>query len=172
MATVTEKPPVLSDAELVRAHQAGIWRYLRFLGCAEDRAADLVQETFLAVIRRPFEQRSERQTAAYLRRVARNVLLMSVRRTQRRPHQQQLEAAEAVWAELSPDGGDAYLDALDGCLESLAERSRRAIELRYRENHTRAEMAAALEMSEDGVKTLLRRARAALRECIERKVSE
>jgi RNA polymerase sigma-70 factor (ECF subfamily) len=86
--------------------------------------------------------------------------------------EQQLEAAEAVWAALSPDGGDAYLDALDGCLQSLAKRSRQAIDLRYRENNSRAEMAVALKMSEDGVKTLLRRARAALRECIERKVSE
>jgi len=36
-------------AALVRAHQAGVWRYLRFLGCEPSEADDLVQETFLDV---------------------------------------------------------------------------------------------------------------------------
>lgn len=36
-------------AGLVRAHQAGVWRYLRFLGCHPDEADDLTQETFLAL---------------------------------------------------------------------------------------------------------------------------
>ncbi|HRJ79073.1 MAG TPA: sigma-70 family RNA polymerase sigma factor, partial [Planctomycetota bacterium] len=66
---------------LIVAHQAGVWRYLRYLGCDRAQADDLTQETFLQVLRHGFEQRGERETAAYLRKVARNCFLMSVRRT-------------------------------------------------------------------------------------------
>jgi len=85
-------------AGLVRGHQAGVWRYLRFLGCEPDEADDLVQETFLAVLRDGFEERSPGQTAAYLRTVARNRLLMARRKDRSRPAAVDLEAAEAVWA--------------------------------------------------------------------------
>jgi hypothetical protein len=70
-------PERLSDAELVRKHQAGVWRYLRFLGCDEARADDLTQETFLAVLKGSFQQRGEAETAAYLRTVARSRFLMA-----------------------------------------------------------------------------------------------
>lgn len=170
MATVTEKPPTLSAAELVREHQAGVWRYLRFLGCQDSQCDDLTQETFLAVLRKPLDQRSPRATAAYLRTVARNKLLMSLRKAGREPANGFLEAAEDVWAKLADDGGGAYLDALDDCLTELTDRVRRAVEMRYRDGSSRQEMAAELEMTEQGIKTLLRRAREQLRRCVEGKV--
>jgi len=88
-------------AGLVRGHQAGVWRYLRFLGCDPDKADDLVQESFLAVLRDGFEERSPGQTAAYLRTVARNRLLMARRKERARPTAVDLEAAEAVWARVA-----------------------------------------------------------------------
>ena len=51
-ASTSEPDPWVE--ELARRHQAGVWRYLRLLGCAPDLADDLVQETFLQVLRRPF----------------------------------------------------------------------------------------------------------------------
>ena len=159
-------------AALVQAHQAGVWRYLRFLGCDPTEAEDLVQETFLAIFRQGFEVRSAAETASYLRTVARHRLLMA-RRTQRNaPPAVDLEAAEAVWARVaSEDGMSDYLVALDGCLEAaITPRDRRALELQYRNRASRAEIAAELEMAVEGVKTLLRRARSALRDCVERKL--
>ena len=38
----------LDLAELVREHQADVWRYLRYLGADGHDADDLTQETFLA----------------------------------------------------------------------------------------------------------------------------
>ena len=67
-------------ASLLQAHQVGVWRYLRYLGCDADETDDLVQETFLVVLRKGFEQRSRSETAAYLRTVARNRLLMERRK--------------------------------------------------------------------------------------------
>jgi RNA polymerase sigma-70 factor (ECF subfamily) len=159
-------------AGLVRAHQAGVWRYLRFLGCDPTEADDLVQETFLAVFREGFEVRSPAQTAAYLRTVARNRLLMARRKEHNSPPLVDLEAAEAVWARMAgEDGLSDYLLALAHCLEkAVGPRVRRALELQYRDGASRAEIAAELDLAAEGVKTLLRRARNALRDCVERKL--
>ena len=42
--------------------------------------------------------------------------------------------------------------------------------MRYDEDRSREEIAARLDLTADGVKTLLRRARASLRDCVERKI--
>lgn len=159
-------------AALVRTHQTGVWRYLRFLGCDLTEADDLVQETFLAVLRKPFDVRSPRETAAYLRRVARNCLLILRRKQGHSPRAVELEAAEAVWARVAGhDGLDDYLAALGQCLETaVTPRVRRALELQYCDRATRAEIAAELNLAVEGVKTLVRRGRDALRACVERKI--
>ena len=155
-------------AELVQAHQAGVWRYLRFLGCEASQADDLTQETFLSVHRKPFEDRSCEATAAYLRTVARNLFLMSLRRSRRQALLPSLTVADEVWDRFhASDGGDNYLDALRECVETLEGRARQAVELFYQQDRSRAEIAQQLDMSEDGVKTLLRRTREVLRRCIE-----
>ncbi|MBW3598770.1 MAG: sigma-70 family RNA polymerase sigma factor [Planctomycetes bacterium] len=160
----------LTPAELVRHHQAAVWRYLRYLGCDAAQADDVTQETFLAVLEKPFEQRSEAATAAYLRTVARNRFLALLRREKNGPTAADVAIAEEVWSQAAGAGEDEYLDSLDDCLMELTGRARRAIELRYRDDRSRREIAAELEMTEDGVKTLLRRTRDALRRCVERRV--
>jgi len=47
---------------------------------------------------------------------------------------------------------------------------RRALDLQYRDRASRAEIAAELDLAVEGVKTLMRRARSALRDCVERKL--
>jgi RNA polymerase sigma-70 factor (ECF subfamily) len=169
-ATITDRRAEM--AALVRAHQVGVWRYLRFLGCHPAEADDLVQETFLAVFRKEFEQRSPEQTSAYLRAVARNRFLMARRKDRNTPPAVELEAAEAVWARIAgEDGLNDSIEALGDCLQvAVDSRVRRALELQYRDRASRAEIAAALEIGVEGVKTLLRRARSALRDCVERKI--
>lgn len=170
MATITdtEQP---TTTELVHRFQADIWRYLRFLGCPESAADDLTQETFLAVIRRPFEYRGDAAAVAYLRKVARNQLLMSLRSSRRAPSTEELEAAENVWARNVGADYDAYLDALEACLDSLVGRQKQVVDLHYRDGQSRKTVAAELDMTDDGVKTLLRRTRARLRECVERRLN-
>jgi RNA polymerase sigma-70 factor, ECF subfamily len=160
-------------ATLIQAHQAGVWRYLRFLGAKWSEAEDLTQETFLAFIRARFVERDARQTAAYLRTVARNQLL-ALRRSQKREIASvELEAAESVWARVAGEDGslNGYLDALRECVEQLIGRPRQAVELHYCDRASREAIAAELEMKPDGVKSLLRRTRDLLRECVERKIN-
>jgi RNA polymerase sigma-70 factor (ECF subfamily) len=172
MTAVSDPPHVEFDLEvLVREHQADVWRYLRYLGAAVEDADDLAQDTFLAVARAPFEIRSRGETAAYLRTAARNQLLMLRRRQGRAASTVDLAAAEEVWAAVTPEGDSSVqLDALSVCYESLAGRAKEAIDRFYRRGESREEIAAALEVTIDGVKSMLRRTRASLRECIERRV--
>lgn len=166
-------PPKIDAAALVRAHQAGVWRYLRFLGCPPGEADDLAQETFLAVLRRPFDDFAFASTAGYLRRVARNLFLKQRRRDARAPALAEVEELEREFDRwCGDDGGDRYLEALRGCLQHLDERARAALDRHYREGASRTAIAQSLQMSEDGIKSLMRRARAALRACVEKKVQE
>ena len=165
MSTATESTK-FDLASLVTEHQANIWRYLRYLGATPSDADDLTQETFLAVNRASFQQRSPQQTAAYLRTVARNQLLQARRREGREIDTVELTAAEQVWASVT--NRDQYLSSLADCLEKLEGRARTAIIRFYSDRQGRAEIAKELDMKPAGVKTLLRRTRDLLRQCIQR----
>jgi RNA polymerase sigma-70 factor (ECF subfamily) len=157
-------------ATLISQHQADIWRYLRYLGAEAADADDLTQETFLALSRAKFQERSGAQTGAYLRTIARNQLLMLRRFQGRDINTVELEAAEQVWASSAGDSGmDGLLATLAECLETLEGRAREAVQLFYRENLSRAAIASALTMKPEGIKTLLRRTREMLRDCIQRR---
>jgi RNA polymerase sigma-70 factor (ECF subfamily) len=176
MATVAEPKAdeALDVADLVREHQADVWRFLRYLGCAPAEADDLTQETFICVLQKPFEQRSRAETAAYLRTVARRRLLVARRDEGHGPATRDLELAEEVWATAITDRpASDSVEALRDCLQSaVTDRVREALALRYGDDVSRERIAELLEMTADGVKTMLRRARAALRECIERKLKK
>lgn len=162
--------PKLELEQLVEAHQRGVWRYLRFLGASEAEADDLTQETFLEVWRKPFEQHSLEATASYLRTVAKNRFLMFVRARGRRPAVIDLEQAEHDFAQFARvDGGDAQVEALNDCMGKLDGRARQAVDLFYRDGHSREEAAQLMNIKEEGFKTLLRRIKEILRECMERR---
>lgn len=163
-------PPPIDLTRLVRDHQAGVWRYLRYLGADPPEADDLTQETFLALARSGFVEQTTAQTNVYLRTTARRQLLMLRRTQRRRINTVDLDAADAVWGQAFEDANpwEDHLEAARGCVEKLDGRAKRAIDLAYRQGEGREAMAEKLAMKPDGVKTLLRRTRAKLRECIEK----
>lgn len=158
-------------AQLVERHQAGVWRYLRALGCDPDEAADLTQETFLSVFRKPIQDFAPAATSAYLRKAAHH-LLIDLRRRQRRMHVvEDLEEPEADWNRwANDDNGERLLEALRHCFGLLTERARLALNLRFRERASREEIAAALAITEHGAKNLMQRDKQQLRACIEGKL--
>jgi RNA polymerase sigma-70 factor (ECF subfamily) len=158
-------------ARLIEEHQVGVWRYLRALGCDPSIADDLTQDTFLAVLRTPFEDYSAAATATYLRRTARNLFITLQRRKGRVIVVDELEQMDRDWTRWAgKDDGEAVLDALRACLTTISDRARRALEMRFRERATRAQIAAALQLSEHGAKNLMQRAKQKLRKCIESKL--
>ena len=163
---------------LVGTHQASVYRYLRYLGADSALAEDLVQETFLATMR-PNGNHPTRPDdpvwCAWLRGIARNLFLMECRRRRAHPAASDdaaLERAEAAWAAQFQSESDAAerLVALRECLETLPARQREVLDHRYHRRTGRGEMARLFGMTEDGIKSLLRRIRAALAQCIERRL--
>lgn len=160
-------------AQLVATHQAHVWRYVRYLGADSAEADDLVQETFLAVMRSDFRQQGDRQTAQYLRTTARNQLLMHRRKQNRGLSLVELEAAEQVWADtFQSTTANQFLDTLADCVAKLEGRAKQAIQLHYHDGASRNAIAEKLSMKPAGVKTLLRRTRNLLRQCLNRDAHE
>lgn len=159
-------------AGLIEKHQAGVWRYLRALGCEPAEADDLTQETFLAVLRRPFTEFNDIATTAYLRKVAHNQLVSARRRMGRVIAVEDIEEFDAVWEDWTgrDDNSEEMLIALRECLEELTKRARFALELRFRDRESRVNIAAALGITDHGARNLMQRAKQQLKICIEGKL--
>jgi len=156
---------------LIESYQAGVWRYLRAMGCDPALAEDLTQDTFLAVLKRPFQDVSPAATSAYLRKTALNMLISHERRNGRVRAVAEIELLDRTWTQWAGnDDGEAVLDHLRDCLKRLTDRARQALEMRFQGEHSRAEIALALEITEHGAKNLMQRAKQQLRECIESKL--
>jgi RNA polymerase sigma-70 factor (ECF subfamily) len=157
--------------EFVRRHQAGVWRFLRALGCPAHVADDLTQDALLVALRRNVQRTHEAAAAAaFLRQTARHLWLRTLR-DERRRAAKLAEAAESLWRQdCAEDDGAGVLAALAQCVASLPERSRLVLERCYRDEAGRAELARELELSEHGVRSLLQRLRKALRDCIDRRL--
>ncbi|MCI0357003.1 MAG: RNA polymerase sigma factor [Planctomycetaceae bacterium] len=156
---------------LIETYQAGVWRYLRALGCEAAQAEDLTQDTFLAVLQRPFQDISPAATAAYLRKTALNLFISQQRRAGKVTAVEDVEELDRTWLQWAGnDDGEALLDALRDCLQGLTGRARMALEMRFRDNSSRDEIAAALEITDHGAKNLMQRAKHQLRECIQKKM--
>jgi len=175
---------------IVRRHQSQVWWYLRLLGADPATADDVTQDTFVAVMRRPFDDYEPRATAAYLRTVAKRTYFALLKQQKRSPEVVSADFSDQAWAACLEDNSsfealwqhlthgevteaDAFnrkLQALKSCLGVLAPKAREALRLRYEERESRERTAQLLGMTSNGVKSLLQRSRAALRDCIERKI--
>ncbi len=163
---------------LVRAHGAEIYRYVKYLGAGHALAEDIAQETFVAAFQSkdppPMQEINRRR--AWLRGIARNLFLARCRKERADPviaDNELVAAAEAYWADRAAEPRDINraLAALDDCLASLPDRSRKILRMRYEQNLPRREMADALSMQAEGVKTALRRLREVLADCIASRIA-
>src|SRR5437868_14038624 len=104
-------------ARLIEKYQVGVWRYLRAMGCESALADDLTQETFLAILQRPFQDVSHAATSAYLRKTALNMLISHERRAGRVRPVENIELLDQTWMRWAgEDDGAAALEHLRGCL--------------------------------------------------------
>jgi len=164
-------PTGFDPVRLIQRHQAGVWRYLRVLGCDTTQADDLTQETFLAVLQKPFDDYNTKATAAYLRRVAHNLFISFCRKNRRMKVVDNIEQIDAIWQQWTHhDNGEETLDVLKTCLEGLSKRAKWALDMRFRDRLSRENIAKALEITEHGAKNLMQRAKKQLRGCMEGKL--
>jgi RNA polymerase sigma-70 factor (ECF subfamily) len=156
---------------LVDAHQRSVWRFLRALGADPALADELTQDTFVLAWRKGFAPASDAATQAWLLRAARLSWLQRLRE-RRRAAARSSELLLQFWERhLAADAGDGWLDAMRECCAALAPRAARALQLTYGDGMPREQVAAAVGLRVNGLKTLLQRTRAWLRVCIERRTS-
>lgn len=160
------------DAEsLIAEHQAGVWRYLRAIGCDPSLADDLTQETFVAVLKRPFQHFSHSSTASYLRRVAYHLLVTLRRRQERVIVTDDMETLDRDWSRWagSDASGSEMIDALADCFSRLTKRAQASLRMRFSENASRDTIAQSLGITEHGAKNLMQRAKLQLKQCLDEK---
>ena len=159
-------------ALLIAAYQAGVWRYLRALGCDRDLAEDITQDTFLAVLQKPFDDYDPKATRAYLRTVARNLFISAMRRSGKTVAVENIEQLDVFWGRwVGEDNGEELLAKLKNCLQHLTNRARWALEMRFNQRLPRTKIADQLGITEHGAKNLMQRAKKQLRECIDQKTT-
>lgn len=173
-ATSTTPPrPLVADAAVVRAHQVAIWRYLRVLGASPDAADDLVQETFVTLLGARLADRGEGALRTWLRSTARNLFLAQCRRERRTPVALDAAAVDAALAAYERDDeGAGYRAALQQCLATLPDRQRELLQLASDDAVDGQRLAAAAGQTVEGARSLLRRLKQALRDCVQRRLRD
>jgi DNA-directed RNA polymerase specialized sigma24 family protein len=149
----------------------GIRRYLRFLGAAAEVADDLAQETLLRALRPDFDSAAP-GALRWLRTTARNLFWRHLAAHAREPDLAAWDALDATFSKWADDGGDRYALALDRCVQALGARERQLLAARFGRAAPRGAIAKELGLGDEGAKTLLRRVKARLRACIERRLRE
>jgi RNA polymerase sigma-70 factor (ECF subfamily) len=160
---------------LVERHQdAVVGTVAKMLGNSAD-AEDIAQQVFLRIWRHAKNYRPDAKFTTYLFTIARNLVFNESRRRSRRKEvsTEEREETSHLEVEASPDRQpDAELlqaelqRAVDAAIAALPEAQRMAVVLRRYEQMPYEEIAEVLKLSLPAVKSLLFRARAALRESL------
>lgn len=150
-------------ADLVRAHQAAIYRHMRGMGLDHDTALDMVQDAFVKAYDRLAECRDRVHFRAWLYRIARNLCLDHLKSVRRLTVPfSALDGAERI--EGAPtDTSDLHL-TMRMALDRLPAALREAFLLKHDAGYTYDEVAEMTQATPSAVKMRVHRARETLRE--------
>lgn len=157
-------------------------------GFPEPDARELTQEVFLRVFQNIDTLRREAAADAWLRRITVNIWKNEIRRrrtlkrdateasldAEREAGQEAIDEALAAGSARPPDPLEAALAAEEiaavrACVEELAPRMRRCLELHAFQERPYQEVATLLQVSIETVKSHLHQARQQVKRCLERK---
>lgn len=139
-----------------------------------DAVEDLAQETFIAAYEHLGEFDLEKDLGAWIKGIARNKLLMHLRRAYQ--HGEAIEKLKAAAAEEIREDVDRVSEGDDGktvdrlrtCFEKLPQRLMEAIRARYFERLTVTAIAGRQRTSATAISSLLFRGRKELQACMDR----
>jgi RNA polymerase sigma-70 factor (ECF subfamily) len=165
--------------EYVREHHAGLRAFIRSLGVAPLWVDDIAQEAFIVAYDRLDEFDETRDFGAWVRGIARNLVINERRKDARRKRivsdnltdilVMTSSVPEFEKEELG-DRGAAKLKALRECVKTLPEKSMSLVKARYEEDASAPDIAEKLDMKAPAVRKALERVRVSLRKCMEEKL--
>jgi RNA polymerase sigma-70 factor, ECF subfamily len=133
---------------------------------------DVFQETFVTVTAKADAFDPDRDFLAWACGIARLKVREAGRRAARQWRPLSDEVLDALAAsEPAVAAEDQRLGLLVDCVQGLAPQSRRIVELCYQQAHKPAEIARLVQWSVESVYVALSRARAVLRQCVDRKLA-
>ena len=148
---------------LVRAHQGSVFSIGYRMLNRRDAAEDLAQDVFLQLYRKLDSIESLQHLGFWLRRVAANLAIDWLRRTPNSSTQPLDESVDVIATEEEPDSDPLMSRELTRLLGELAPPARAVMVLRYQEDQDVAEIATALDMPVNTVKSHIKRSLTALR---------
>ena len=163
--------------ELIEIHQRSvIGTVAKMLGNPSE-AEDIAQQVFIRVWKSAVRYEPQAKFTTWLFTITRNLVFNEVRRRQRKPTvsmQEREETTHRVVEDVQGSSPDEELlrsemeAAIDRAIDALPEKQRLAVVLRRYEEMPYEEIGVVLSMSVPAVKSLLFRARAQLKETLQR----
>ena len=149
-------------AALVRRHQNMVFSVALHMLRSRPAAEDLAQDVFLELYRSLSKLESDAHVVSWLRRVAGHRCIDEIRR---RNHRAEFPTDALPEPGHTPQTREVFVaEKLQELVAGLPARARMVVVLRYQEEMDPSEIADALEMPVNTVKSHLRRSIAALRE--------
>lgn len=133
----------------------------------ENEAQDMVQEAFLKLIK---EQRKVRNARSWLFTTTRNLCLDTLRRRKVREAESFDESFSGGDSRHAPDrivSGNEKIFNLRMCIELLAPRTKKIVQLKCEEYRSYREIGAIMELTVGNVGFILHKGMQSLRECME-----
>lgn len=167
--------------EVVREHQEFVFRTLTRLTGAGAHVEDLAQEVFLRLYRGLGSFRGEAKLTTWLYRITLNVAQDEWKRRKKEQANTPFDDPEAGWAErIAGSESDAEqilsqrqtMAAVNHALGELSETERAAIVMFHQEECTYEQIALALKLPLNTVRTHLHRGRQKLKERLKERLSE
>ncbi len=162
---------------LVEIHQSAvIGTVVKMLGGASD-AEDIAQQVFIRVWKSAARYEPQAKFTTWLYTITRNLVFNESRRRKRKPtvsvEEREEEYHQVVTDEQTTSPSDDLIqseleDTIDAAIQELPEKQRMAVVLRRYEELPYDEIAKVLSMSVPAVKSLLFRARAQLKESLQK----
>ncbi|MCG8602286.1 MAG: sigma-70 family RNA polymerase sigma factor [Verrucomicrobiales bacterium] len=166
--------------EQVREHHASLRGFVRSLGVNPLWVDDVAQEAFIVAYNRLDEFDRERDFGAWLRGIARNLVINERRKDARRKRilsdnlTDVLLSTSSVAEDEEEEVGDtglAKLNALRECIRNLPEKSLVMLKSRYEDENSAQDIAEELDMKPPAVRKALERVRTSLRKCMEERMT-
>jgi RNA polymerase sigma-70 factor (ECF subfamily) len=175
MGTHERSQPSQEEAfRLVMSHRTMLMAYIRAIVHDPELAEDALEDASVEIVRCWDRYDPSRPFPNWARGVARRVALACLRSYRKQPLLLDETVLEDISVAVDSLGSQVHLEsrkeALQKCVDGLSEANRRLVHLRYFENRSYDEIAAALARSVDSLYVAFCRIHRALHDCVEKRL--